>query len=296
MRTLYWLFITGVLGISSGYGQVKRQFNVESTDACESIWLSVRANSGNCYIKPSQNTDILNVFSNQDAKSFSHNFAKEIKDKVCQVSLTLEEDGSGGLGQTISTRMFGPSEKSGNKYWKMYLTDTKPYVLELAYGVGRAHVDLSGLSIRRLKINTGSADVNVGYETLENRVDMDTLFVKADLGSVNVSNINLSRAHHVVADVGFGNMTLDFSGQPLVSNHIKGSVGAGNLTIILPDRNVPVLVKVRDSWLCSLTMASSLKNTGNNTYANEAYQKNPRNPLVFDLDVSMGNIIFKEIK
>lgn len=295
MRIICWLFITGVSGIGIGYGQVKRQFNVENTDACESIRLSVSANSGNCYIKPSQNSDILNVFSNQDAQSFSHNFVKEVKGKVCQVKLSLEEDGSRGLSQTISTRMFGSSEKSDAKYWKMYLTESKPYSLELTYGVGKAHVDLSGLSIQRLIINTGSADVDVGYETLENKVDMDTLYVKADLGSVKVRNINLSRSSHVVADVGFGNMTLDFTGQPLVSNHVKGSVGAGNLIIMLPDPNVPVLVKVRDSWLCSVSMARSLKKVANNTFANEAYESNPRkNPLFFDLDVSMGNIIFKE--
>jgi len=294
MRILFWLFVTGVLGLSTGFGQVKRQFNVEATDACKSIWLSVRANSGNCYVKPSQNSDILNVFSNQDAQSFSHNFSKEVRNQVCYVTLALEEDGSGGLGKTISTRMFGASEKSSDKYWKMYLTDTKPYALEFTYGVGTAHVDLSGLSVHRLKISTGSADVSIGYETLENNVDMDTLLVKADLGSVEVKNINFSRAHYVVADVGFGNMSLDFSGQPLVSNRVKGSVGAGNLVIILPERTVPVLVKVRESWLCSLSMTNSLKSMGNNTYANEAYQKNPANPLLFDLDVSMGNIIFKE--
>ena len=294
MRILFWLFVTGVLGVGTGFGQVKRQFNVESTDACKSISLTVRANSGNCYVKPSQNSDVLNVFSNQDAQSFSHNFSKEVRNQTCFVSLTLEEDVSGGFGRTISTRMFGQPESRSDKYWKMYLTDMKPYFLELNYGMGQAHVDLSGLSIRRLKISTGSADVNVGYESLENHIDMDTLYVKADLGSVNVKNINFSRAHNVVADVGFGNMTLDFSGRPLVSNNVKGSVGAGNLTIILPDNSVPVLVKVRDSWLCSVSISKNLKSIGNNTYVNEAYEKNPRNPLQFDLDVSMGNIIFKQ--
>src|SRR5690606_12103901 len=137
-------------------------------------------------------------------------------------------------------------------------------------------------------------DVSVGCQTLENKVDMDTLLVKADLGSVEVKNINLSRGHYVVADVGLGNMSLDYSGQPLVSNRDNGSVGFGNRSIILHNTTVPVLVNVRESWLCSLSIASSLKNIGNNTYANEAYQKNSANPLVFDLDVSMGNLIFKE--
>lgn len=294
MRMLFWLLMTGVVGLGTGFGQVKRQFNVENTESCRTISLSVRANRGNCYIKPSQNSDILNVFSNQDAQSFSHNFTKEIRNQTCYVSLTLEEDVSGGFGRTISTRVFGQPESRSDKYWKMYLTDMKPYILELNYGMGQAHVDLSGLSIRRLKITTGSADVNVGYESLENHIDMDTLYVKADLGTVNVSNINFSRARNVLADVGFGNMTLDFSGQPLVTNNVKGSVGAGNLTIILPDNSVPVLVKVRESWLCSVSISGNLKSIGNNTYVNEAYQMNPRNPLQFDLDVSMGNIIFKQ--
>jgi hypothetical protein len=176
----------------------------------------------------------------------------------------------------------------------MYLTDSKPYTLELNYGMGNANVDLSGLSIQKLKISTGSANVNLGYQTLENRVDMDSLYVKADFGSVNVKNINLSRSRHLIADVGFGNMSLDFSGQTQVSNHVKGSVGAGNLVIILPDQNVPVMVKVRDSWLCSVTMVKSLKKISSNTYANAAYSNNPKNAISFDLDVSMGKIVFKE--
>ena len=62
-----------------------------------------------------------------------------------------------------------------------------------------------------------------------------------------------------MADVGFGNMTLDFSNKPLVSNKIKGSVGAGNLTIVLPSEDTPVLVKIKDSWLCSVKVPSSLR-------------------------------------
>lgn len=296
MRIICWLVLTSLgAAVSAGvYGQVKRQFNVENLEACESIKLSLKANSGNCFIKPSQNTDILNVFSNQDTESYSHNFVKEVKGKVCEVTLSLEETSSSGLSQTISSRMFGPSDNTSGKYWKMYLTDAKPYILELNYGMGNANVDLSGLSIQKLKITTGSANVNVGYQTLENRVDMDTLYVKADLGSINVKNINLSRSRNLIADVGFGNMSLDFSGQPVVNNTVKGSVGAGNLTIILPNQNVPVLVKVRDSWLCSVTMVKSLKKINSNTFANEAYSRNPKNALTFDLDVSMGKIIFKE--
>jgi hypothetical protein len=295
MQKSFWLTVCGIAVVGMALGQIKKQFTVENTQACENIKLHVRANNGNCFIKPSQNPEILNVFSNQDESSYSHNYRKETIGKTCEVYLNLEEVYAEGIGQTISTRMFGNAEKgSTGKIWKMYLTDSKPYLLELNYAMGNAHVDLSGLAIKKLKINTGSADVVVGYSTLENQVDMDTFSVKVDLGSLNVKNLNLSRTKYMVADVGFGNMMLDFSSTPLVSNKIKGSVGAGNLVIVLPSSETPLLIKIKDSWLCSVKMPESLKRVAENTYQNAAYKKDSKNGLTFDLDVSMGSIIFKE--
>ena len=296
MQRKIWLTGCGIAIVSLALGQIKKQFTVEDSPSCESIRLCIKANSGNCYIKPSQNSEILNVVSNQTEESYAHNFRKEVKGKTCEVVLNLEEVHSEGLSQTISTRFFGASEKeSSDKLWKMYLTDSKPYFLEFIYGVGNANIDLSGLAVKNLKISTGSADVNVGYySALENQSEMDSFFVKVDLGSVNVKNLNLSRTRFVMADVGFGNMTLDFSNKPLVGSKIKGSVGAGNLTIILPKNDTPILVKIQDSWLCSVKVPSSLKKVAENTFANAAYSKNAKNSLVFDLDVSMGNIVFRE--
>ena len=161
--------------------------------------------------------------------------------------------------------------------------------------MGNANVDLSGLSIKKLKINTGSADVNVSYASgLQNQVDMDTFYVKVDLGSLNVKQINLSRSKVVIAEVGFGNIFLDFGDKPTVMPAVKGSVGAGNMLILLPEETVPVMVTINESWLCSINLSKNLKKISQNTYANAAYTRNPKNALTFDLDVSMGKIIFKE--
>lgn len=295
MQKSFWLTVFGIAFVGVAIGQIKKQFTVENTQTCENIKLHLRANSGNCYIKPSQNPEILNVFSNQDESSYSHNYRKETRGKTCEVYLNLEEVYAEGVGQTISTKMFGNTDsRSANKIWKMYLTDSKPYVLELNYAVGNAHIDLSGLAIKKLKINTGSADVNVGYNSMENQVDMDTFSIKVDLGSLNVKNLNLARTKYMIADVGFGNMMLDFSNTPLVGNKIRGSVGAGNLVVILPSGQTPVLVNIKDSWLCSVKMPSSLKKISENTFATSAYSKDAKNTLIFDLDVSMGSIVFKE--
>lgn len=295
MQKSFWLTVCGAAFVGMAWGQMKRQFTVENTSACNRVSVQLKANSGDCHIKAGHNSDLLDIFSNQDQSSYSHQFRKEIVNNFCRVFLNFENNESRSIGQTISTRMFGEEKTDDNKVWKMYLSDTKPYDLKLEYGVGNAHVDLSGLAIRKLKINTGSADVNIGYSSLENRVDMDTLSVKVDLGSVLVQNVNLSRARYTSADVGFGSMTLDFSATPpMVANRIVGSVGAGNLTIILPSPQTPVIVTINDSWLCSTKIPETLKKIRPNTFANAAYAEDAKNALVFNLDVSMGNIIFRE--
>ncbi|MDH4057638.1 MAG: hypothetical protein OEU76_02685 [Cyclobacteriaceae bacterium] len=291
------LGLTGISVLISGLatGQVKKQFTIEDKSACQVISLHIKANNGNCYIKPSHNQEILTVFGNQEASSYNHQFKEEIKGKSCNVFLSLEDSENKGVSYSLTTKVFS-SDAATDKFWKMYLTDEKPYHLELTYGLGNANVDLSGLSIKTLKINTASADVVVGYQPgIENLVQMDTLTMKVDVGSVNAKNISLAKTRYILADVGLGNVTLDFSTQPTVGNIVKGSVGAGNLIVLLPKgHDTPVSVKIKDSWLCSTKLPSNFKKTGSDTYANSAYLKNPANALTFDLDVSMGNIVFKQ--
>lgn len=293
MRRILGLIGVGLAVVGVSFGQIKKQFSVDDSQTCEKIKLKLKANSGTCYLKPSHNPEILTVFSNTD--EFSHQLNKDVSGSICEVMLALEEAQSEGLSSTISYKVFGSEKPVQDKFWKMYLTDEKPYLLELDYGMGNANIDLSGLAVQNLKINTGSADVNIGYHSgLENRIEMDTFFVKVDLGSVSAKNLSLAKTKYLVADVGFGNVMLDLSTTPLVGNHIIGSVGAGNLVVLLPSEETPVIVKIKDSFLCSVRLTRSLKKIGDFTFANAAYSKDAKNALSFDLDVSMGNIIFKE--
>ena len=66
------------------------------------------------------------------------------------------------------------------------------------------------------------------------------------------------------------------------------------MVIALPGEDVPVLVRINDTWLCSISLSKSLKKIGDNTFANAAYTANMKNGLTFDLEVAMGKIVFKE--
>ncbi|MEO0555669.1 MAG: hypothetical protein AAF149_20860 [Bacteroidota bacterium] len=295
MRRRLVLLGAGIISSTLSISQVKKQFSVEDNAEVRVVDLNFKVNSGRCYIKQGESKELLNVYSDQDYDSYGHSFEKNVTGKNCEINLDLEDSRSESLGQSISYRMFGRSEEEKDKTWKVYLTDNKAYNLNLDYGVGEAHINLGGLSINNLKVHTGSADVNIGYkEDQSNMIAMDTFYVKVDLGSVNVEKLNHSKAKHVVADIGFGNLMLDFTDKTEVSSTIKGSVGAGNLMIFVPKEGTPVKVKIKDSWLCRVKLSKSFSKIGDNTYVNKEFSEDAENVLNFDLDVSMGSIVFKE--
>ncbi len=295
MRRRIFILSAGIISTTLSFSQVKKQFSVEDDRKVEKVDLDFKVNSGQCFIQPGETSDLLNVYSNQDFDSYSHSFDKEIDKKTCRISLALEDTKSEGLSQSISYRMFGKSESTPDKVWKVFLAEDKSYDLNLNYGIGQANIDLTDLSIEKLKVFTGSADVIIDYaEGRYNKVEMDTFYVKVDLGSVAVRKINMSKSKHVVADIGFGNLLLDFSDKPEVKSNVKGSVGAGNLLIVLPPKETPVKVTINDSWLCRVKLAKVLKHIGDNTFVNEAYAEDAEDLLTFNLDVSMGSIEFKE--
>jgi len=295
MKRAVIFILVGKLWMLNAVAQEKKQFTVENTAQCQKVELNLKAKTGNCFIRPGQNDELLNIYSNQGVEEYSHSFSNEVKGQTCMVKLSLDQEDERGVGKKITYRVFGGDEDPHQKFWKVYLAENIPYSLNLDYGLGNANVDLAGLSVSKLKINTGSADVNVLYSSDEkNKVDMDTFFIKIDMGSLTARRLNNTRTKCVVADVGFGNMLLDFGDECNMSRKVKCSVGAGNMIVVLPNEDVPVIIRVSDSWLCSVQLTHGLKKIGDNTFANDAYQKNNKDVLSFDLDVSMGKIVFKE--
>ena len=88
-------------------------------------------------------------------------------------------------------------------------------------------------------------------------------------------------------------MFLDFSNRPLVDYEVYGIVGAGNLIINMPSDEIPVLVRINDSWLCSVILPRNYRQVADNAYASPAWTPSVQRPVVFNLDVAMGKIVLR---
>ncbi len=274
--------------------QTKKHFTVDTTANFEKIAFNLYSPSGTCQIRPTHHPKLVSIYCKSEKDNYNPAFVTSQNAATKFISLDLDDGDADGLAQTISSSVFGSNYSELENKCNVYLSHRKPIVLDLKYGVGEAFADLSGLAIEKLKINTGSADVTVGYqEGKKNLVNMDTFSIKVDMGAVTVKRLNLSKAANVIADVGFGDLTLELMENAEISTNIKASVGAGTLKILLSKSKTPAIIHVNNSLLCRVKLNKDFREIRKNVFVNTTYDEDADNLITFNLDVAMGNIIFK---
>jgi len=281
--------------IAASFGQTRRFFAVDEQKGAQTVHLRLDAKSGNYIIEPHKGAEMLNVLSNERQQNGSYMLNQQLSGSIHRIDVKLDRKEETGFAQSLSQLMFGDDaeETAAEPFWKLSLSETKPYRLYLDYAVGNANADLSGLSIQYVNINTGNADVEISYREAPNRMVMDTFHVNVDMGSLVAHNLSRARSRNIDAQVGFGNALLDFRERPQVETYVHGFVGAGELMILLPDATVPVIVRVNDSWFSSVLFPDDFRQVDENLFANPAYFTSKAYALQFDLDVAMGRIILQ---
>src|SRR5260221_12802083 len=124
-KAITLIFVGKLAGVDS-LAQVKKQFTVGKNELCNKVELCLKAKTGNCIIRPSQNNELLNIYSNQNLEEYSHTFSNEVKGKTCIVNLALDQESERGVGRKITYHVFGSNEKPNKKFWQVYLTEDMP--------------------------------------------------------------------------------------------------------------------------------------------------------------------------
>lgn len=290
---LRWGFtvVFGLLFLLS-HGQLKKFYTLKETSKFDVVDFTMEATAGNCFIRSSQTEGPLTIYGNPDLEKINPSFKSEVVDGTCRVHLDLQEFRSSSFSDGIFFAMMR-SDKEQNNYWEILFDQSKTYRLDLSYGFGNADVDLSGTSVQNFKIRTGSADVVVDYnDGNANKVEMDTFYVKVDMGSIITRHLELARPKYVNANIGFGKAVLDIHEPMQNACKVKASVGAGNLDIFIPRDEIPMIIRVKESPLCGLTLLNGFEEVERNVYVNMTYSADAENLISFDLDVALGNISF----
>lgn len=183
-----------------------------------------------------------------------------------------------GTGRSLRMR----GQEAGDM--KLSLSPDVPLDLALSFGAVEADMELGGLQVSRVKIETGASDTRIRFSEPNagtcRRLDLS--MGAAAFRAVGLGNANCAR---VKAEGGVGDMNLDFSGEWRQDISADITMALGSVTLVVP-ADVGVVVR-RSTFLTSFS-GSDFTRSGRDHYSDNWNQTDRK--LTVELQGAFGSV------
>lgn len=185
----------------------------------QGLEVRVRYGAGRLLIAPTaEGNDLYRVGLRYDSDLF---------DPITEYRNGILEVGVEGTGRSIRLKNNQAGELD------LRLSPDVPMDLDLDFGAVEADIELGGLRIRSLDIETGASDSEVVFST-PNPLDCEHLDVSMGAAALSLEGLGNANCAMVRVDGGVGDMTLDFTGDWRRSMEAEINMALGSLTLVVP--------------------------------------------------------------
>ena len=113
------------------------------------------------------------------------------------------------------------------------LSPDLPLDLDFDFGAVEARIELGGLQVRELDIETGASETRVGFAT-PNVADCTRMGLSMGAASFSAEGLANANCAEINVEGGVGEITLDFSGEWRRNMQADISMALGSLTLVVP--------------------------------------------------------------
>ena len=163
-----------------------------------------------------------------------------------------------GEGKTIT--------RIGGTRLNVRLNPKTPLRLETRTGVGESEIDLTGLKIESLRLESGVGETNLAMLD-PNPTTCERFIIRSGVGALQITGLGNFAFRDFKFQGGVGASVLDFSGRWNEVGNVEIEVGVGGIEILLP-RSIGAEVQFSKSFLSRISL-SDFEKTSHNTYVSE---------------------------
>lgn len=179
----------------------------------------------------------------------------------------------------------GLRDPGAKNEWDLRFSPQVALDIDAEIGAARGEMDFTGLSVRRLFLETGASDLLLRFDA-PNPVQMDDLFIQAGAANLRVDGVGNAGPERIQVEGGVGNLVLDLRGAWPRSARAEIETGVGAVTLLLPT-DIGVRVETRGT-LGNIRADEGMAQT-DNVYVNSVYGQTDR-VLEISLSVGMGGV------
>jgi hypothetical protein len=194
--------------------------------------------------------------------------------------LTVGVDGG---GRSLRVR----NQEAGDM--KLALSPDVPIHMGLAFGAVEANIELGGLQVSALKVETGASDSNLRFSQPNPMActGLELSMGAAAFRAVGLANANCAR---IKAEGGVGDMNLDFSGEWRRDITANVTMALGSVTLAVPE-DVGVVVR-RSTFLTSFS-GPGFSRQGRDHYSENWDQATRK--LTVELQGAFGSVTVRRV-
>lgn len=202
---------------------------------------------------------------------------------VGDLALGFDSGGKGSDGLTV--RGFNIPE---DNEWLLFFSDRVALDLSFELGMTEAELDLTGLRVERLRVESGMAKTMLAFDE-QNPVMMEHLDVEAGMTKFVGRKLGNARFKHFMLEGGAGSFDLDFTGGPLPPGaEAEIEVGVSSLQVRLPE-NAPVILYAPDSWLARVEVPNGFIKRGRGLWHSQQVQRE-EDAFIVRIEAGMGKV------
>ncbi|NIP79866.1 MAG: hypothetical protein GWM90_11845 [Gemmatimonadetes bacterium] len=260
------------VGLTAGPGSAQDWRDVTSfrQRAGESrLDVHVRYGAGKLLIQPGTGGELYRVGMRYDSDVF---------DPITQYRDGRLEVGVEGRGRGLNLK----NSKAGEL--KLTLTRDVPLELDLDFGAVEADLELGGLRIASLDIETGASETDIRFSE-PNPVSCDRLEISLGAAAFEAEGLGNLGCEVVDVEGGVGEITLDFSGEWRRDAHANLTMALGSVTLVVPG-DVGVRID-KDTFLTDFDGQRFTKRSG--VYYSDGWENAARR-LDVDLEGAFGAV------
>jgi hypothetical protein len=189
----------------------------------------IRYGAGTLSLRPTEDPVLFTMHMRYDEESVTPVHRYDAQDH----SLTL------GLSD-VSIRGGGNAGREPHGELRVALSQRVPMTLDLALGAAQAQLELGGLALRAVKIETGASASRVRFGA-PNPARMRTLEVSAGAASVHLQGLSNANVDEVRVAGGVGSVNLEFGSALARDVDVDAEMALGKVTVrVPPDAGVRV--------------------------------------------------------
>lgn len=291
LRKSCLLFLMMIGWVSVSNGQLVKEFRATERTGFEMVALEFTSYKSTTALKKTKLSDPIYIHGHLAQANILPLFNREVSRNILQANLVHKNVESENLGKSITSKFFSGSEADFGHSWNVGLSQNYLYHLDFNLGMGKSDFDLSEITINQLKIKSASADVYVHYSSKSpNKVQMDTLLVTLNMGTVKILEANFSNAKKMIFEVDYGKLDLSFSEGMSNASQVIAAVGAGSLILHLPSESFPVKIKMKTTAMCKTSLPKYLKSIEKGIYVTKGYRESDPRLLELTVDVGVGSL------